>query len=166
MDIKDAKQIEADEAEYSKVKAWRERQEAEKREKMKQKKDEKAKAKDKLSKDQWEHLEKQAQVRQQVQKVQGFDDAIASMIEQESMGDKIRPGAAGEFFKRLDVNKNGILERGESEEIDGLLNQYAAREDQITFEQFKRGVRKAMKRHAQQNTAMREQGIAASHLGR
>ena len=71
---------------------------------MKTVKDVKAKAKSKATKGQWEHDEKQAEVRQKVDKVQGCDDAIASRIEQESAfnGEKIHPGA---YFKRLDINK-------------------------------------------------------------
>lgn len=72
---------------------------------MQKKKDTKAKVLAKLDQDQWEHDEKQAEVRQKVDKVQGFDDAIASRIEQASMGEAIRKGAAGQYFKRLDTNK-------------------------------------------------------------
>lgn len=72
---------------------------------MEQAKKAKAIAKDKGSKDKWEHIETQALVRQKVEQVQGFDDAIASKIEQEAMGEKVRKGAAGSYFKRLDVNK-------------------------------------------------------------
>ena len=68
-------------------------------------KDKKKKSKDKLSHDTWEHDEKQAEVRQKVEKVQGFDDAIASRLEQESFGEGIKKGAAGALFKRLDENK-------------------------------------------------------------
>jgi hypothetical protein len=62
---------------------------------------------------------------------------------------------------------SGILERGESEEVDQLLADYATADtDKITFEEFKRGVRKALKRHKKENKAMGSQGVAASHLGR
>ena len=68
-------------------------------------KDKKKKSKDKLKHDRWEHDVKQAEVRQKVEKVQGFDDAIASMLEQQSMGEEVYKGAAGALFKRLDEDK-------------------------------------------------------------
>jgi hypothetical protein len=61
--------------------------------------------------------------------------------------------------------RSGKLERGESDEVDQLLNEYAPDTEVITFEQFKRGVRKAMKRHKKEN-GMTAQGVGASHLGR
>lgn len=61
--------------------------------------------------------------------------------------------------------RSGKLERGESDEVDQLLNEYASDTDVITFEQFKRGVRKAMKRHKKENS-ITAQGVGAGHLGR
>ena len=73
---------------------------------IKQSRDNKAKFKAKVGHDQWEHDEKQAQVRQKVEKVQGFDDAVAARIEQESsMAGLQRAPSAGAYFKRLDTNK-------------------------------------------------------------
>ena len=74
-------------------------------------KDKKKKSKDKLNHDQWEHDQKQAEVRQKVEKVQAFDDAIASMLEQQSMGEGVKKGAAGALFKRLDVDKECATQR-------------------------------------------------------
>lgn len=66
--------------------------------------------------------------------------------------------------------RSGVLERGESDEVDQLLDDYAADTQKITFEEFKRGVRKAMKRHKKEKKEGRKegrnQGVAAGHLGR
>lgn len=62
--------------------------------------------------------------------------------------------------------RSGKLERGESAEVDELLDDYATGETVITFEQYKRGVRAAMKRHKKENMAMRGRGVGAGHLGR
>ena len=60
---------------------------------------------------------------------------------------------------------SGTLKRGESEEVDRLLDEYAPDTNEITFEQYKRGVRKAIKRYKKENS-MSARGKGADHLGR
>merc|ERR1711871_989964 len=165
MDVKDAETIKKDEAKYETTKAWKEQMNEQRKEMMRQRRDAKAKAKAKFSHDQWEHDQKQAEVRQKVDKVQGFGDAVAARIESEAMGQGIKKGAAGKYFKRLDTNRDGTLKRGGSEEVDRLLDEYAPDTNEITFEQYKRGVRKAIKRYKKEN-AMSARGNGADHLGR
>jgi hypothetical protein len=52
--------------------------------------------------------------------VRAFDEAVADQIRTAEMnsGNKIRPGA---YYKMLDTNGNGMLERGESAAVDELL---------------------------------------------
>eukprot|EP01043_Picozoa_sp_COSAG02_P081551 COSAG02_NODE_19984_length_854_cov_0.888742_1_plen_70_part_00 len=62
--------------------------------------------------------------------------------------------------------RSGKLTRGDSEDVNQLLNEYASADTkEITFEQYKRGVRKAIKRH-KKDDIMGSQGVGASHLGR
>ena len=114
---------------------------------------------------------KHAEIRQSVDKVQRFDDAVASRIEQQSAFGGKKPGLrTGAYFKRLDTNRDGVLQRGESDEVDQLFADYAVETDKITFEQFKRGVRKALKRHKADDARMGggagTSNVAAGHLGR
>ena len=75
-------------------------------ENIKQNRDNKSKFNDKGGRGQWEHDEKQAEIRQKVEKVQGFDDAVAARIEQESvMAGLQKAPRVGAYFKRLDTNK-------------------------------------------------------------
>ena len=62
--------------------------------------------------------------------------------------------------------RSGKLTRKDSEEVSRLISDYAPPDtNEITFEQYKRGVRKAIKRHKKENT-MSSKGVGASHLGR
>jgi len=62
--------------------------------------------------------------------------------------------------------RSGKLTRGDSEEVNRLISDYASPDtNEITFEQYKRGVRKAIKRHKKEDI-MGSQGLGAGHLGR
>ena len=106
MVVTDEDEVQKDKSKYEQALSWKERMEATRKQKLLDAKETKTKAKAKMSNvGRLEHDEKQAQVRQKVDKVQGFDDAIATRIEQESAFDgKEAKMHAGGYFKRLDKN--------------------------------------------------------------
>jgi hypothetical protein len=106
MVVTDEDEVVKDKTKYEQAAAWKEKMEAMRKQKLLDAKETKAKAKAKMGNvGRLEHDEKQAQVRQKVDKVAAFDDAIASRIEQESAFDgKEAKMHAGGYFKRLDTN--------------------------------------------------------------
>jgi hypothetical protein len=56
---------------------------------------------------------------------------------------------AGELFKRFDKNMDGVLERGESDEVANLLDRFDLKDDKLTFQDFKVGVRSGRKKEKQ-----------------
>lgn len=102
---------------------------------------------------QWDLENKKKQKKAETDKVRSFDEAVFEQIRVAEMesGQKLRPGA---YFKILDKNGNGVLERGESAAVDELFatgdimkgeDTAGEKSDKITYEQYKLGIRDAKK---------------------